>query len=233
MYSGAPQFRRDLREIGVSALAMTPSGPPYPGAAGGLFLDFPPQLNYPTGLQGVPLLTGGGGAVSGAYAQPPSGTTSLTQRTLPSAMPAVVVLFVGPSPGQPVALGMMVSAGTVSLANGSLFGPTDAVVQNGGTTITVKSDGTTNGNHAASAAFALPADGTWTISRAGEADGRAASASPVESYASAASALFTQIIARVNSLIAGDTPAPITTTAPTLAPCRLAALPISADVEDE
>lgn len=124
----------------------------YVGADSRVYVDFPPQLGYPGGLSGVPVL--GGGGVAARYAQ--VGKLAATDQYRPAQLPQVVIIFIG-TERRPYALEPVSAAAT---------------------TLPLESHGTVNGGsrweHAASGNMTagLGDAGTLTVSRGGESDGR-------------------------------------------------------------
>lgn len=124
----------------------------YVGGDSRVYVDFPPQLGYPGGLMGVPVL--GGGGVATRYAQ--VGKLAATDQFTPLQLPQVVVIFIG-TERRPFALEPVTAPAT---------------------TLPLTSHGTVNGGtrweHAdtGSMVAALGEAGTLTVSRGGDAAGR-------------------------------------------------------------
>lgn len=140
-----------MNEATVAAVMMTPSRY-YAGADSRVYADFPPQLGYPGGLLGVPIM--GGGGVAARYAQ--VGRILSVDAFASLQLPQVLVLFVG-TERRPVAMEPVSAPATI---------------------LPVTSHGTVNGGsawqHDASGNMTagLGDAGTLTVSRGGEADGR-------------------------------------------------------------
>lgn len=140
-----------MNQATVSAVLMSPLRY-YAGPDGRVYADFPPQLGYPAGLLGVPVMGGGGAAAR--YAQ--TGRLTAVDRYSTVELPQVLILFVG-TERRPVAMEPVSAAATA---------------------LPVTSHGTVNGGstwqHDASGnmAAALGEAGTLTVSRDGDAAGR-------------------------------------------------------------
>jgi hypothetical protein len=213
MRGGAPSL---MNAATVPGVLMTPTRY-YVGTDRRVYVDFPPQLGYPCGLMGVPVL--GGGGVADRYAQ--TGRVTATDQYTPTQLPQVVVIFIG-TERRPYAMEPVSAAAT---------------------TIPITSHGWVNGasslslTDAGNLIAALHASATFTVSRGGEADGRLTLVAELVSYLQDLTTQLNILLGRVavcEAAIPIPTPPPIPpVTFPDPADYTLgaAALPVASDAE--
>lgn len=187
----------------------------YVGGNSRVYVDFPPQLGYPGGLVGVPVL--GGGGVASRYAQ--VGKLTSTDQFRPMQLPQVVVIFIG-TERRPYALDPVTAAST---------------------TLPIESHGTVNGGthweHAATGNMtaALGEAGTLTVSRDGDASGRLVLRDELVGYLQALTTQLDIMLARLavcETLIPVPPPIPsVTFPDPTDYTLGAAVLPVASDAE--
>ena len=213
MRGGAPSL---MNAATVPGVLMTPTRY-YVGTDRRVYADFPPQLGYPCGLMGVPVL--GGGGVADRYAQ--TGRVTATDRYAPAQMPQVVVIFIG-TERRPYAMEPVSAAAT---------------------TLPITSHGWVNGASSLSLTDAghligaLHASATFTVSRGGEADGRLTLVAELVSYLQDLTTQLNILLGRVavcESLIPVPTPPPVPPVLfpnPALYTLGAAVLPVASDAE--
>lgn len=211
MRGGSPST---LNAATVPGVFMVPSRY-YVGGDSRVYVDFPPQLGYPGGLIGVPVL--GGGGVSSRYSQ--VGKLTATDQFTPSQLPQVVVIFIG-TERRPYALEPVSAAAT---------------------TLPIDAHGTVNGGsywkHGpdGNMTAALGEAGIFTVSRAGDASGRLTLVAELVGYLDDLTAQLNILLGRVavcEAAIPVPPPIPdVTFPDPTDYTLGAAVLPVASDAE--